>query len=483
MTGIASLVLITSVALGQAPEPKPNTVMQQFARDFSGTWTGTTRPDYAIPGVKAGDALVTTARFTEAFPGAIVLTITAEADGKNVMNVTGVAGLDPKSGKQIKLTWHRSDGATGVVTYSLGDKMWVTQWYSIDADKIEETADGTVEFPNDRTQVIKYHNRKRGGKGLPAVALTFTRVVDTAYEHLKPLEWAIGDWVGEWSLPYDLPPFKQGDRVGYHASSRWIMNRNYLVVDTYMVGKDGRRAPDTHEIIGWDPAKKKVVHSIYGADGTGNGEWTETGKQARLRWSFDSKEGRLEGTSYMEVKDANTHTWQVKNVTLKGEKQDDWPLVTFKRKTVTANEHLKLLAPTVGHWSMEGKWADGVAFKGEEHSRWVLNGHFIRGQGWYIERDGTRMEYEYQIGWDPKKTQPVMHFHTSDGATGTRTGSLDAKARTWTCSHTFIRPDKSSGSYDHVLKFENDNRVLWTGKNWKVPGGMLPDLEITFARK
>lgn len=319
--------------------------------------------------------------------------------------------------------------------------------------------------------------------GLFTAGPALAQEVPSAYEHLKPLEWGIGDWVGEWALPYDLGPFKKGDRVEFHVSSQWIVNRNSIVVDTCIV-KDGRRFPDTHEIISWDAAKKKPVHTFFDSDaGRGNGEWADVGKKPKLRWSYDSKTGRTEGTSHMEVRDANTYTWQIRDVTLNGAKQDDYLLVTFKRKTATASEHLKPLAALVGHWSMDGKWADGVPFKGEEHSRWVLNGHFIRGQGWYIERNGTRMDYEYQIGWDAEKNQPVMQFLTSDGATGTRTGSLDTKARTWTCSHRFVRPDKSTGSYDHVLKIENDNRMRWTGMNWKVPGGTLPDIEFTFTRK
>lgn len=174
------------------------------------------------------------------------------------------------------------------------------------------------------------------GFGLTAPAPAQER--PSAYEHLKPLEWLIGDWVGDMTLDYDLPPLRKGTRVEYHNSYRWIMDRNYIVFDGFMVAKDdGRRVASDHEIISWDPVKKKLVHSIFGVNGRGAGMWDDAGPKPRLRWSGDLHAGgTMAGTSYLESRNAAMHTWQIRDFTLNGMKQDNQPLVTFKRKTGAA---------------------------------------------------------------------------------------------------------------------------------------------------
>lgn len=152
------------------------------------------------------------------------------------------------------------------------------------------------------------------------------------YKHLKPMEWLIGDWCGEFTLPYDLKPLKEGDRVDYLVSFRWIMNRSYIVMDGYML-KDDQRVQDSHEIIAWDRDEMKLVHWFCGDYGIGVGQWSDAGKAPRLRWSSGEKEDRVEATAYMEQTGPETHTWQVREITLGGKEVPDWPKVTFQRRT------------------------------------------------------------------------------------------------------------------------------------------------------
>lgn len=177
--------------------------------------------------------------------------------------------------------------------------------------------------------------------GVLLISCTFASAAEPSsnYEHLKPLEWLIGEWCGEFNMPYDLKPLKEGDHVQYCATFRWVLNKSFIVVDGSML-KDGLRVPDSHEIIGWDSGKKKITHSIWGDYGIGIGEWSDAGTAPRLRWTTGENENRTEATACFEKKDADTYTWQTKEIALGGKKMADWPLVTFHRKTGVAADDL-----------------------------------------------------------------------------------------------------------------------------------------------
>lgn len=177
--------------------------------------------------------------------------------------------------------------------------------------------------------------------GVLLISCTFASAAEPSsnYEHLKPLEWLIGEWCGEFNMPYDLKPLKEGDHVQYCATFRWVLNKSFIVVDGSML-KDGLRVPDSHEIIGWDSGKKKITHSIWGDYGIGIGEWSDAGTAPRLRWTTGENENRTEATACFEQKDADTYTWQTKEIALGGKKMADWPLVTFHRKTGVAADDL-----------------------------------------------------------------------------------------------------------------------------------------------
>ena len=167
---------------------------------------------------------------------------------------------------------------------------------------------------------------------LTAANILTATETNSAYEHLKPLEWTLGDWVGEYVATADIGPIKKGDRVTSYASSRWAYNKTYMFAD-FQLEIDGEKRPDTHEINGWDAEDNEAVHWIYAEFGSGKGVWTEIGdNKASLRWSVDSKDGKFDGTSYLEKIDDDTHTWQARNVTLDGKPFPDWPQVTMRRQ-------------------------------------------------------------------------------------------------------------------------------------------------------
>lgn len=177
-----------------------------------------------------------------------------------------------------------------------------------------------------------------------------------AYEHLKPLQWQIGDWVGEYTAAFDLGGVKKGDVVTSHVSFRWMLDRNVLVVDSYQVVA-GKRIPNTHEIASWDPESNKLIVRFYTAQGTGRGEYAQIGDKIVLPWSADLDEGKLKGTSYLEKLDADTYRWQGREVALGDKKLPDWPLITMKRKTGAAAGELwtNFRDAAKGKWKGTGK--------------------------------------------------------------------------------------------------------------------------------
>jgi hypothetical protein len=152
------------------------------------------------------------------------------------------------------------------------------------------------------------------------------------YKHLKPLEWMIGDWVGEFSAPFDLGPVRKGDRGLSFVSRRWAVDRSCMLLDTHQV-VGGRRVAISHEVAAWDAAANRVGNWAFGALGTGGGAFTEVGDKAVLTWTVNGKDGKLQGTSILEKIDADSYTWRAEQITLDGRKLPDWPMVTYRRKT------------------------------------------------------------------------------------------------------------------------------------------------------
>ena len=62
------------------------------------------------------------------------------------------------------------------------------------------------------------------------------------------------------------------------------------------------------------------------------------GKTWKLKWSYTTADGtKLEGVSLHVPIDANTHTWEMKDVKMNGKASPDYPLITFRRVTNKAN--------------------------------------------------------------------------------------------------------------------------------------------------
>lgn len=161
------------------------------------------------------------------------------------------------------------------------------------------------------------------------------------YDHVRPMEWMIGDWEGTYTvipggmLASAYPP---GAKVRSANSYSWMENKNYIALK-FHEGIDGKIVHQGFELIGKDPQLKKIVHWIFSiAGGSGVGEWSLDGKTWKLKWSYTSGNGtKYEGVSFLVPVDANTHTWEMKEVKENGKKVADAPLITYRRVSKKPN--------------------------------------------------------------------------------------------------------------------------------------------------
>lgn len=163
---------------------------------------------------------------------------------------------------------------------------------------------------------------KRDGKWLLSSVRESPYVPPSNYEHLRPLEWAIGEWSED---------VKEG-----HAGRvvfEWAMEQNFIIA-TREVAVDDALLFNGTERIGWDPAAKLIRSWSFEADGGfGEGTWAKDGKSGwTVRTSAVLRTGSLiTATNVVTRVDADTITWQAKDRRLDGNALTDTPVITMKR--------------------------------------------------------------------------------------------------------------------------------------------------------
>lgn len=117
------------------------------------------------------------------------------------------------------------------------------------------------------TAVLRYSaiHTKVDGKWLIASLREFTAdPIPTPHEHLKALEWLVGDWVNE------------GTDAVVRISYRWSEDKNYLLGD-YQVSAEGKPVMKSTQRIGWNPLTSSIRSWLFDSDGGfSEGNWAET---------------------------------------------------------------------------------------------------------------------------------------------------------------------------------------------------------------
>ncbi len=107
-------------------------------------------------------------------------------------------------------------------------------------------------------------------------------------EHLKQLEWMLGDWTSE------------GSESAVSFNCKWNRSQSFLLIDQTIALKDQEPLTIKH-IIGWDPAKQQIRSWVFDSrGGFGESMWTRKGN----RWLLESEGVLADGR-----RGAATSTW------------------------------------------------------------------------------------------------------------------------------------------------------------------------------
>jgi hypothetical protein len=141
------------------------------------------------------------------------------------------------------------------------------------------------------------------------------------YEHLRGLEWAIGEWIDE----------GDGPEVGY-VTFEWSPEGNFIISTQAVTVKDTLVSRVT-EWIGWDPTRSQVRSWSFEADGgIGEGIWSNQGDQWIIKTNAILPDGKkLAATNVVTRTGPDAITWQSKDRTLDGKDLPDVKETKMKR--------------------------------------------------------------------------------------------------------------------------------------------------------
>ncbi|HIE95546.1 MAG TPA: nuclear transport factor 2 family protein [Planctomycetes bacterium] len=141
------------------------------------------------------------------------------------------------------------------------------------------------------------------------------------YQHLKELEWLVGEWIDE------------GDGISIQVACWWTKNQNYLS-RTYSVSNDQGVASTGLQIIGWDPRAKQIRSWLFDSDGGFiKGTWARRDD----RWVVQAVATLPDGatgsfTSIFRPTEEGAYTWEKINRVLDGQLLPNVDEIVVRRK-------------------------------------------------------------------------------------------------------------------------------------------------------
>jgi hypothetical protein len=155
------------------------------------------------------------------------------------------------------------------------------------------------------------------------------------YQHLKPMEWLVGEWYFETTLEDNfLDLGGKGDKLTFHMVFEWGLNKNIIMARSKAFVR-GKQFLEHQTTIGWDGEKKQVVALSFQESG-GRGEGTVTLENEGIvvqKVRLVSPEGQSANvTVTIKRIDQDTLTLQRTDITVGGVKQPDDEPSGHKRK-------------------------------------------------------------------------------------------------------------------------------------------------------
>jgi uncharacterized protein (TIGR02246 family) len=141
------------------------------------------------------------------------------------------------------------------------------------------------------------------------------------YEHLRGLEWAVGEWVDE----------GDGPEID-HATFEWSPDGNFLISTQDVTVRDTLISRST-EWIGWDPASSQIRSWSFVGDGAiGESIWTKESDQWIIKTNATMPNGKkLAATNIITLNGPDAITWRSKDRTLDGKALPDVKEIKMKR--------------------------------------------------------------------------------------------------------------------------------------------------------
>jgi uncharacterized protein (TIGR02246 family) len=278
--------------------------------DFAGGGAGNPEAEAAIQ--KQGEA------FVEAFHK-------GDARGVAACWVADGDFID-QSGRQVKGRADIEKSFTALFAENKGLKLRIDSMSLRFVTPDVAVEDGTTEaFPANggaptRSRYSNVHVKKDGQWLLSAVRESpFTP--PSNYEHLRGLDWLVGDWAGE-----------AEEGAVERLSAAWSDNENFLTATFSATVKDVSVGSATQR-IGWDPDGKRVRSWIF--DGTGEfgeGSWTQDGKKWVVKTTCVLKDGKKAAATYvLSPVDADTISLLARDRSVDGKPIPDRNEVKLKR--------------------------------------------------------------------------------------------------------------------------------------------------------
>ena len=158
------------------------------------------------------------------------------------------------------------------------------------------------EQPPEQSEYTAVYVKRDGQWLLDRVTEEDVSVPPSHYEQLKELEWMIGTWVD------------QDEQSRIETTCQWTKNRNFIT-RSFMVSIRDRIDMAGMQIVGWDPAAKKIRSWVFDSDGAfGEGVWNKQGNRWYIQTTGTLPDGsKSSSTNIMTCVDDNRFTWQSVN--------------------------------------------------------------------------------------------------------------------------------------------------------------------------
>ena len=145
------------------------------------------------------------------------------------------------------------------------------------------------------------------------------------YQHLRELDWLIGEWVDE------------GNAGRMESIAQWTANKNFITV-SFAIQTNEIDVEGT-QIIGWDPITKTIKSWFFDSTGSvGEGIWSKTGSRWQVNVSRIFSDGtKGSETDAYEPGNKNTFVWSASARVDNGQQLPDIDGIKIVRKQSEKN--------------------------------------------------------------------------------------------------------------------------------------------------